>query len=166
MNPLLYKAHPLLYITLDWMTNPAIYPLPVLAWLASIYLAFALVGMVGLWWGVNKTAGFAPAWVAAYALALPASLFYLGPMLTILNDVVTHNFHFADRFILVFSVFIVVQMLGALYAVTIRNSRTGEILGLVDGLTVALLLWLLSLPVAGALLSMDGLLKSLGLAAP
>ncbi len=146
MNPLLYKAHPLLYITVDLLANPSAHSLREAALPTLIYLAVNLVWTPGLWWGVKKAVGVAPSIPLAYLLALPALIFYLGPMLTVLADVLAHEFHFADRFILVFCLFVAAQMLGVFYAVAIRNPGDGGAIGLPDGMAVALLLWLLSLP--------------------
>lgn len=152
MNPLLYKVHPLLYLTVDLLAHPATHGLRELARPALVYLGIALAWMPWLRWGVGKAAGFAPSYPWAYALALPAVLLYLGPMLTLLGDVLAHEFHFSERFILVFCLFVASQMLGALYAVAIRRPHDGGALGLGDGMAVALLLWLLSLPTGLVLL--------------
>jgi len=159
MNPLLYKAHPLLFLTVDLLANPAAHSLREAARLALVYLALNVVWASGLWWGVKKAAGFAPSIPLAYALALPALVCYQAAMLTVLGDVLAHEFHFADRFILVFCVFVAAQMLGALYAVAIRDPQGSRPLGLLGGLTVSLLMWLLSLPAGLALLGLDSVLK-------
>jgi len=155
MNPLLYKAHPLLFLSVDLLINPAAHSQREAARLALVYLALNLVWAAWLWWGVKKTAGFAPSIVLAYALALPALLCYQAAMLTVLADVVAHEFHFADRFILVFCIFIAVQMLGVLYAAAIRRPQAGGPLGLADGFGLALFMWLLSLPAGLALLALE-----------
>jgi hypothetical protein len=144
MNPLLYKAHPLLHLTVDLLANPAAHSLREAARPALVYLAVNLAFAPGLWWGAKK-AGGAPSLGLAYLLALPAALLYFAPMLTLLGDVLAHEFHFADRFILAFCVFVAIQMLGAFYAVALRRPGGGPI-GLRDGLAVSLLLWLASLP--------------------
>jgi hypothetical protein len=155
MNPLLYKAHPLLFLTVDLLANPAAHPWREAGRLALVYAGLNLVWTPWLWWGVKKAAGFAPSIPLAYALALPALLCYQAPMLTVLGDVLAHAFHFADRFILVFCVFVAVQMLGALYAVAIRRPDGGGPIGLADGMAVSLSMWLLSLPTSMALLGLD-----------
>lgn len=157
MNPLLYKAHPLLYLTVDLLANPAAHALREVGRLALVYLAVTLVWVPWLRWGVNKAAGFAPSYPLAYVLALPAALFYLGPTLTLLGDVLAHEFHFSERFILVFCLFVATQMLGAFYAVAIRQPGGG--IGLSDGMAVSLLLWLLSLPTGLILLGLGTVLK-------
>jgi hypothetical protein len=152
MNPLLYKAHPLMYLTVDLLANPSAHTSHEAFKLALIYLAINLIGSIWLWQGTRKIAGFAPTYVMAYVLALPAILLYLSPMLTLLNDVIAHQFHFAERFILVFSVVAATQMLGVFYAVAIRYPRDGLALGLQDGMAVSLWMWLSTLPVGLVLL--------------
>ena len=159
MNPLLYKAHPLLSLTVDLLANPAAHSLREATRLTLIYLALNLIWAAWLWWGVKKTTGFAPSIPLAYLLALPALLCYQAAMLTVLGDVIAHQFHFADRFILVFCLFVAAQMLGVLYAVLIRHPQQGTPLGLADGLGVSLFMWLLSLPVSLALLGLDLVVK-------
>ena len=158
MNPLLYKAHPLLFLSVDLLANPAAHSWREAVRLALVYLALNLFWAAGLWWRVKKSAGFAPAPAAAYALALPALLLYQGPMLTVLGDVLAHRFHFADRFILVVCVFVAAQMLAALYAVSLRPPGGGGV-GLPGGLALALYLWLLSLPTGLALLALESVWK-------
>jgi hypothetical protein len=152
MNPLLYKAHPLMYLTVDLLANPSAHTPREALKLALTYLAINLVGSVWLWQGTRKIAGFAPSYLLAYVLALPATLLYLSPMLTLLKDVTAHQFHFSERFILVFSVVAATQMLGVFYAVAIRHPREGAALGIQDGMAVSLWMWLSTLPVGLALL--------------
>jgi hypothetical protein len=158
MNPLLYKAHPLLYLTVDLLTNPAAHTQREAGRLALVYLAMNVVWAAWLWWGVKKAAGFSPSILLSYSLALPALLCYQAAMLTILVDVLAHAFHFADRFILVFSLFVASQMLGLLYAVATRQPG-GDTIGLPGGLAIALYMWLLSLPAGIALLALDAAFK-------
>jgi hypothetical protein len=159
MNPLLYKAHPLLYLTVDLLANPAAHSSREAFKVILIYLAANLIGSIWLWQGTRKIAGFAPSYVLAYVLALPAMLFYLSPMLTLLKDVTAHQFHFANRFILVFCLVVATQMLGVFYAVAIRYPRNGLALGLRDGIAVSLWMWLLTPPVGLALLWLNDQLK-------
>jgi hypothetical protein len=146
MNPLLYKAHPLLRLTVELLVDPAAHSLREVALLALVYLAVCFVLALVLWRASNAVVGITPSLLLAYVLALPAALAYFAPMLTLLADVVAHEFHFADRFILVFCVFVAAQMLGGLYAVAIRHPGSGAPIGLGDGLAISLLLWLASLP--------------------
>jgi hypothetical protein len=159
MNPLLYKAHPLLFLTVDLLANPAAHSLREAARLALVYLACNVVWAAWLWWGVKKSAGSAPSVLLAYALALPALLCYQAAMLTVLGDVLAHEFHFTDRFILVLCIFVASQMLGVLYAVAIRQPDGGAAIGLPGGLAVSLYMWLLSLPAGIALLALDSVFK-------
>lgn len=159
MNPLLYKAHPLLYLSVDLLVNPAAHSWREAARLLSLYLGVNFVFALGLQWGAKKALGAAPSYLLAYVLALPALVFYLPTMLTLLGDVLAHQFHFIDRFILVFCVFVATQMLGALYAVAIRRPEQGGACGLRDGMAISLFMWLFSLPVSGVLLQLNGVLK-------
>lgn len=159
MNPLLYKAHPLLYLTVDLLANPSAHSPREALRPALIYLAANLAFAPWLRWGARQAAGYAPSWGLAYALALPAVLLYLAPMLTVLGDVLAHAFRWADRLILVFCVFVAAQMLGAFYAVAIRDPAGGRALGLRNGLAVSLFLWLGSLPLGLALLWLNEELK-------
>lgn len=159
MNPLLYKAHPFLSLTVDLIDNPKAHTLAEVTHLALIYLAVNLVWTAWLWWGVRKAAGFSPSLPLAYVLALPAQVLYLPLMLTLLGDVLAHAFHFADRFIAVFSLLVASQMLGALYAVSIRDPQAGRAIGMVNGLTISLFMWLLCLPAGLGLLWLDSVAK-------
>jgi len=159
MNPLLYKAHPLLWLSVDLIANPKAHSPSEAAHVALVYLAANVLWAVWLWRGLRKTDGFTPSIPLAYLLALPASVSYLAMMATLLADVLAHEFHFADRFILVFSVFIASQMLGGFYAVSIRHRVDGRMIGLVDGLAVSLYMWLFSLPVGLAVLWLGPMLK-------
>jgi hypothetical protein len=159
MNPLLYKAHPLLYLTVDLLADPAAHSLKDAAWLALIYLAVNLFLAPCLWWGSRKAVGFAPSYLLTYFLALAAVVCYLAPMLTLLSDVLAHEFRFADRFILVFCLFVAMQMLGALYAVAIRYPRNGRAIGLRDGFSLSILMWLMTLPLGLAFLGLNSVLR-------
>ena len=159
MNPLLYNAHPLLWLTVDLIDNPKTHTLEEAAHLALVYLAINLVWAPWLWWGVRKVAGFSPSILLAYVLALPAQVVYLPVMLTLLGDVLAHGFRFADRFILVLCLLVASQMLGAFYAASIRHPHDGKAIGMVDGLAVSLFMWLFSLPAGLSLLWLDSVLK-------
>lgn len=148
MNPLLYKAHPLLRLTLELLIDPSAHSPREAVRPALAYLAVGLVLAPVLWKAAKTATGRAPSPLLAYSLALPAALLYFAPMLTLLGDVLAHEFHFADRFILVFCVFVAAQMLGGLYAVAIRHPGSGAPVGLADGLAISLVLWLVSLPLS------------------
>ncbi len=159
MNPLLYKAHPLMHLTVDLLANPAAHSFHDALKAILIYLAINLVWAIGLWQGTRKVTEVAPPYWLAYVLALPSLLFYLPAMATILNDIITHQFHFAERFILVFCVMVATQILGVFYAVAIRNPRNGMPIGLQDGMAVSLWMWLFSLPIGLALLWLNDHMK-------
>jgi hypothetical protein len=159
MNPLLYKAHPLLYLSVDLLINPAGHSLGELGRLVLIYLASNLVFAFGMVWLVKK-AGWRPvSWLSAYALSGPAILAYLPIMATLLGDILAHQFRFEDRFILVFCIFVAIQMLGVFYALAIRQPRAAAPVGLANGMATALFLWLLSLPLGLALLGLNASFK-------
>ena len=159
MNPLLYKAHPLLYLTVDLLANPGSHSLHEAFRLVLIYLCVNLVWTPCLWLGSKKLLGFAPSYPLAYALALVSLVFYLPTALTLMSDVLAREFRFQDRFILVFCIFIAAQMLGVFYAVAIRYPRNGRAIGLHDGMAISLALWLASLPVSLALLGLNAAMK-------
>jgi len=142
MNPLLYKAHPLMILAADAFLNPGAH---------SLYdysrLALILLSCMGLWasvlvWAVNRAADFRVAYWRAFLFALPAVLLYLLPVVTVVTDVIGHKFHWRDRFLLVFAMVVASQMLGVLYAFGIRHPRYERVLGLQTGIEVALVLLL------------------------
>jgi hypothetical protein len=145
-----------MYLTVDLLANPSAHTAHEAIKLALIYLAINLIGSIWLWQGTRKIAGFAPSYILAYVLAMPAILLYLSPMLTLLKDVMAHQFHFAERFILVLAVVVATQMLGVFYAVAIRYPINGQALGLQDGMAVSLWMWLSTLPVGLILLWVNG----------
>jgi hypothetical protein len=159
MNPLLYNAHPLLWLTVDLIDNPKAHSLGEAGRLALTYLFVNLAWAPWLWLGVRKSVGFSLNILWAYVFALPAQILYLPIMLTLLGDVLAHEFHFSNRFILVFCVLIASQMLAAFYAASIRNPFDGKAIGMIDGLNVSLFMWLLSLPVGTALLGLNSVVK-------
>ena len=155
MNPLLFKAHPLLYLTVDLVVNPSAHTLEDFSMLALVYLTVNLVWAGCLMIAVKRTAGFVPAYGVAYLLALPSLLFFLPLMLTLLSDVLAHAFRFDDRYILIFALFIAVQMVGAGYGGLIKYPRNDRPIGLKAGCVVSLTLLLFSLPFGLMLLILD-----------
>lgn len=156
MNPLLYKAHPLLFLTVDIFADPSAHSVEDWGRLLAIYLALSVVWTPVLLLGVKKTSGFFLPWAIAYGLALPATVFYLPLIVTLLNDVLAHEFSYTQRFIPVFCVFVASQMLAVFYGSMLKYPRNGRPVGLGDGLTVALLLLLASLPTGLAFLWLNG----------
>ncbi|MDD5034021.1 MAG: hypothetical protein PHE55_04620 [Methylococcaceae bacterium] len=162
MNPLLYKAHPLLYLTVDLLSNPTAHTAKEFGYLALIYLTVNLVWTPCLVLAAKKSAGFAPSLAMAYLLALPSLLLYLPLILTILGDVIAHEFRFSERFIPVFCLLLATQMMAALFAVSLKHPLTRRPIGLQNGLTISLFLLLLSLPLGLMLLGLNSVYDMLG----
>lgn len=146
MNPLLYKAHPLLWLTFDVLVHPGNHPHKEVLLLCLGYLAANFLWAFWLWLGMKHSTDTPPAPWLAYLLALPALILYLPLMLTLLSDVLAHSFQFKERFILSFILLVSSQMLTLFYAVTIRNTQSDATHRLLDGLAYALYMWLFSLP--------------------
>lgn len=161
MNPLLFKAHPLLELTVALVMNPRGHSLGEFWLLVSIYLIVNLAWAGLLMKAVRWNAGFAPPYWHAYFLALPSLIFYLPLMLTLLSDVLAHDFHFSQRYILIFTFLIALHMLGAAYGVLIGHPRHRRVIGLHLGLMVALTLLLLSLPLGLLMLGLNAWLTIL-----
>ncbi len=159
MNPLLYKAYPLMSLTIDILTNPSAHSSKEISKIALLYLVINAFWATWLWLGTKKVADFTLSALLAYVLALPSLVLYLLPMLTILNDVSTHEFSFSNRFILVFYVVLATQMLGGFYAIAIRYPRNRLALGLQDGMAISLWMWLFSIPIGVAWLCLNAYLR-------
>jgi hypothetical protein len=159
MNPLLYKAHPLLFLTVDLFANPAAHSIGDWARLSAIYLALNLAWTPLLLLGAKKAVGFAPSLARAYGLALPALVFYLPLIVTLLSDVLAHEFRYVERFIPVFCVFVASQMLTVFYGSMLKYPRNGRPIGLGDGFAISLFLLLVSLPMGLVFLWLNGALK-------
>ena len=157
MNPLLYKPHPLLLRWADLFVHPSAHSLGDFAELAAVLLAVNGMMALGLGWGARMAAGVRLPALRSYGLALPSSLLYVPSVLTVLGVVSTHAFHWEERFILVFEIFIASQMLSGFYTVTIRHRGGKQPIGLAAGLAVSLLLLLASIPVSSALLGLQAL---------
>jgi len=69
MNPLLFQAHPLLYLTVDLPVNPASHTPQDAATLILIYLSINLIWSGGLLVAVNKAVGFTLPYPFAYLMA-------------------------------------------------------------------------------------------------
>jgi hypothetical protein len=153
MNPLLFKAHPLLRLSVELLTDPAAHGLGAYAKLISIY-ALVTVGWAGCLVGMaGRMAGLRLSWWRAYLLSAPA-LLYIPAMITVLDDVVKQEFRLADRVILLVTLAVLAQMLAAWFGLAVRY-RSGEPLGLSQGLAIALALLLLAIPCCLLLLGLD-----------
>lgn len=157
MNPLLFKAHPLLSLTVDLFTNPTAHTQADWLRLLAIYLLLNLAWAWGLRWASKKAVEFSPPYWLAFLMAIPAMLLYQPIMLTLLDDVLGQRFHFADRAIFVICIVVASQMLGAFFAFALRHPRYDRPIGISDGLTISLLLWLWSVFLGLGLLGLGAL---------
>lgn len=145
MNPLLFKAHPLMVLAVDLVRNPGAH-----SWFDYARLAAIMLCGVGVWasalvWAVNRAADFRVRYYSAFLFAVPAVLLYLLPVITVISDVLDHKFHWRDRFLLVFLIVAASQMLGTLYAYGIRHPRYERPIGLQIGVEVAIVLLLVAM---------------------
>ncbi|HYE36715.1 hypothetical protein [Methylocaldum sp.] len=159
MNPLLYKAHPLLYLSVDLLIHPSAHPVDDFSRLILIYLVINLLWMAAFRLAVRRTVGIRLTPLSAYGLALPSALFYAPLMLTVLNDVLAHAFRLEERYILIFVIAVAAQMLAALYAAVIRFDRTGQPIGVRAGIAISLFLLLSSIPFGFLLLGLNAALR-------
>lgn len=158
MNPFLYKAHPLQYRLVDFLIRPSAYRLDDMSELALVFLAINVFWALGLYWAARRAAGVRLPLLKSYGLALPATILYAPPLMTVMSDVMAQAFRMEERFLLVFAIFVGSQMLGGFYAVALRQERRSEPAGLTAGLAVSLFLLLISVPVSGVLLGLNALL--------
>jgi hypothetical protein len=159
MNPFLYKAHPLMYRLVDFLIRPSAYRLDDISELALIFLAINIFWALGLYWVARRAAGVRLPFLKSYGLALPATILYAPPLMTVVGDVAAQAFHMEERFLLVFAIFVGSQMLGGFYAAALRQGRRSEPAGLAAGLAVSLFLLLVSVPFSGLLLGLNALLR-------
>lgn len=151
MNPIAYKAHPLLIKCLALLTQPGdlnrgdMITLLALLILGSIPYAFALR------WLIGKSEGFRHSLIRSFLLAVPANLLYTPVMLTLIGDIVHHRFLIEDRWFLLFTLLVISQLLCALYAFGIRRPEEQGPIGVESGLGISLLLLLVSMALSLAL---------------
>ena len=161
MNPFLYKAHPLLRRLISLFVDPHSSSLTDKAELIALMLALNLLWAPGLVWAAWQVDRLRLPLVKGYLLALPASLLYTPMVLTVVNDVAAQGFRFQDRFLLVFAIFVVSQMLTAFYAFALRHRPSGYPVGLGAGATLSLFLLLYSLAISLGLLGVGRVFKIL-----
>lgn len=153
MNPFLFKAHPLLRLTVESLAGEGG------LWQALVLLLFYLIANVvwatALALVVREMVHIRPRPLNLYWMSLPALVGYVPVLLTLLRDVLDHTFRFADRFILLFALVTVASMLGALYGFLFRHPRSHQSIGLIAGFAVALAMLLISLPLGLALLKTE-----------
>jgi hypothetical protein len=159
VNPLLFKAHPLLYLSVDLLIRPSAYSVDDVSRLILIYLVINLLWTAVLRLAVRRTVGIRLTLPRAYGLALPSAVVYTPLMLTVSSDILAHAFRLEERYILIFVIAVAAQMLGALYGVGIHFDRTGRPIGIRAGLGVALCLLLASLPLSVLLLGLNAVVR-------
>ena len=156
MNPLLFKAHPLLQRTLETLLAPEKFTASQILGLILLYLILNLPWALVWYYALYKIEGLRlPLWLA-YLFALPSLLGYLPIQLTLTGDVMDHNFNLADRVIFLFVLFVAVQMLGVFYGFLVRYARSAYPIGLHAGMSLALSMLLMGLPYSMLLLTWDG----------
>jgi hypothetical protein len=155
MNPFLFKAHPLLSATIGLFADPAGHELSAVALLLLFYLGANLVWAIALALILREAAELQPRPLVLYGMAFPALIAYLPITLTVLQDVLSHTFSLAERFIPVFALAIACSMLGALYGLMFRYPRSGRPIGLKAGFAVSLAMLLATLSLGFALLKSD-----------
>lgn len=159
MNPLLFKAHPLLYLSVDLLIRPSAYSVDDFSRLILIYLVINLLWTVALRLAVQRTVGIRLTPFRAYGLALPSTVVYAPLMLTVSSDILSHAFRLEERYILLFAITVAAQMLAALYGVGIRFDRTGQPIGVRAGIVVSLSLLLASIPLSLLLLGLNAVFR-------
>ena len=157
MNPLAYKAHPLLLQMISLLENPSENEPVVFLKVAAIILFAATLNAAGIRPLIHRGEEFTITPLKAYLLALPASLLYTPIMLTLLQDIVHQAFQIQDRWFLLFALLICSQILTALYAFGIRNPRTRNPIGIDSGLGISLLTLLISMGVSLILLGISAI---------
>jgi hypothetical protein len=157
MNPILYKAHPLLARWIDLLTHPTAQHPGDMVYLLTMLLAINVLWAGGLPWLLRKAEGLELTPLKAYLFGLPATFLYAPLMLTLLQDVVHHSFEFRHRWFLLLTLLVSSQLLTAFYAFTLRHERSGVAIGLESGLGVALFLLLVSIPASLILIGINAL---------
>jgi hypothetical protein len=157
MNPLSYKAHPLLARWVDLITEPSAHHANDLLALLVILFATNLLWASALPWLLGKIEGLTLSPLKAYYMALPATFLYAPLMLTLLRDIIGHAFEWRHRWLLILMLIVASQLLTAFYAFGLRHPRSGVAIGLESGLGVALFLLLASIPASLIMIGADKL---------
>ena len=76
-------------------------------------------------------------------------------MLTVIQDVIKHNFHLRSRWFMLLIILVSLQMLTALLGFAVQLPVSGAPIGLESRLTVSLYLLLISIPTALILVGFD-----------
>ena len=151
MNPIAYKAHPLLIKCLALLTEPSDLSRGDLITLLTLLILGSIPYALAIRWLMARTEGFRPQPIGSLLLAVPAHLLYTPVMLTLIGDVVHHRFLIEDRWFLLFTLLVISQLLCALYAFGIRRPEGAGMIGVESGLGVSLLLLLVSMVLSLAL---------------
>lgn len=159
MNPFLYKPHPLMQRLLGLLFEPQAQSLDGVAGLVLLMLGLNCFWALGLIWAARSVDRLRLPLRLSYGLALPACLLYTPLALTIVSDVAVHGFRFQERFLLVFALLVVTQILAAFYAFMLRHRPSGYAVGLQAGLAVSLFLLLLGLPISLGVMGLDAAFK-------
>lgn len=157
MNPLTFKAHPLLTQWLEWLLTPSNHSVGFALHLALILLGSNLLWAAGLPLMLRKLENLRLSPIKTYWMALPATFIYEPLMLTLMEDVIHHAFLFSERWFLLLALLIGSQFLTAFYAFALRHPRSDVPIGIDSGLAVSMLLLLASMPAALILIGIHAL---------
>ncbi|GAB6049067.1 hypothetical protein JCM19379_28990 [Methyloparacoccus murrellii] len=157
MNPLDFKAHPLLHRWIDFVLAPGAHSVTEGLLLLAILLGSNLLWAAGLPWLLRKAENLELTPVQTYLYTLPATLLYAPLMLTLMQDVIAHAFELRHRWFLLFALLAVSQILTAFYAFALRQDRGAAPIGLESGLAVSLFLLLVSIPASLLLMGLHAL---------
>ena len=158
MNPINFKAHAYLAEWVELLTDPSSQSVAQIMDLLAIFLASNLLWAAGLPWLLRKLEKLKLSPIRAYWMSLPASFLYAPLMLTLIQDVLGHNFEFRNRWFLLLMILVSSQMLAAFYAFALRHPRSDAPIGLESGLAVSLFLLLISMPAALILIGLNALI--------
>ena len=158
MNPLNFKAHPYLARWVELLTDPSSQSVTQIMDLLAILLASTLIWAAGLPWLLRKLEKLKLSPIRAYWMSLPATFLYGPLILTLIQDVLGHNFEFHNRWFLLIMILVSSQFLSAFYAFALRHPRSGAPIGLESGLAVSLFMLLISIPAALALIGINTLI--------
>lgn len=154
MNPLLFKAHPLLQQTLEVLAGTQPLTTKIVLGLPATYLVLTLPLAALLAFRLRRALHIKAPFGAAYLLALPATLLFVPIALTLLGDIAAHAFRMEDRAIFLFALFVATILLAAMLGALVHY-RNGASIGSEEGLILALTLLLACIPYGTLLLVLD-----------
>jgi len=153
-NPLLFKAHSLLQLTVAVVLDPGAHGFGTLLQLFGLNALTNAVLAGALARFIKVAVEIRLGWWRSYWLVTPA-LAYVPTMITILSDVLNHRFRLADRMILMVVVLVLAQGLAGWFGILIRY-RNGTPIGLFQGLATSSLLLLVATAICLLLLCAEG----------